>query len=117
MMVAIGVALVALAMVFALLPLFRRSAARHAEDPDPALLRAGMYRQILDAELDTQLGKLQDADYRELRTRLLQEAAALIVASESGAVVESDAQARVEREIAAARAALRGRPSMPGVNA
>src|SRR3954453_12801306 len=110
MMVALGVSLVALAMVFALLPLFRKSAARRAEDPDSALLRAGMYRQILDAELDTQLGKLQNTDYQDLRSRLLQEAAALIVASGSGAAIESDAQARVEREIAAARAALRGRP-------
>src|SRR5262245_23105957 len=117
MMIAIGVAVVLLAIAFALWPLFRGSAARRADDPDPELLRAAMYRQLLDAELDTQLGKLNDSDYHELRERLLQDAAALIVASQDGAVMPDDAEARVEREIAAARAALRGQPSMPGASA
>ncbi|HEX3246532.1 MAG TPA: hypothetical protein VHX16_14080 [Chloroflexota bacterium] len=117
MTAAIGVALVLAAIAFALWPLFRRSSSGQSEDPDPAMLRAALYRQILDAELDTQLGKLQQADYQELHGRLLQEAAALIVSTGAAKAVVADAQARVEHEIAAARAAMRGRPSIHGVNA
>ena len=117
MTAAIGVALVVAAIAFALWPLFRKSSSAQSEDPDPAMLRGALYRQILDAELDTQLGKLQPTDYQELRGRLLQEAAALIVSTGAGSAVLADAEARVEHEIAAARAAMRGRPSIHGVNA
>jgi len=113
----IGVALVVLAFAFVLLPLFRKLSIRAADGPDPAVLRASLYQQILDAELDTRLGKLDSVDFQELRTRLLGDAAALIVADQSATVPEEDATARVEHEIAAARAALRAKPSMRGVNA
>jgi len=113
----IGVGLVVLAFAFVLLPLFRKPSSRATEGPDPAVLRAGLYQQILDAELDTRLGKLDSVDFQELRMRLLGDAAALIVADRGEAIAEEDATARFEHEIAAARAALRAKPSMRGVNA
>ncbi len=117
MTLVIGIALVVLAITFVLLPLFRKPSTLEADRPDPAVLRAALYQQILDAELDTRLGKLDSVDFQELRTRLLREAAALIVADQGEAIANEDATARVEHEIAAARAALRAKPSMGGANA
>ena len=117
MTIAFGVALVLLAIVFVLLPLFHKSKAKPMDEPDPAVLRAGIYRQILDAELDTRLGKLELDEFQDLRTRLLRDAATLIVAAEGSTAVEVEAAARVEDEIAAARAAMRRNPSMGGISA
>jgi hypothetical protein len=117
MTIALGVGLVLLAIAFVLLPLFQKDQAAQIDAPDPAVVRAGLYRQILDAELDARLGKLEGPEYEELRVGLLREAAALIVASDGGLDVNADVAARVEDEIAAARAAMYRKPSMPGLNA
>jgi hypothetical protein len=117
MTIALGVVLVVLAIAFVLLPLFRTPRSESLDHLDPALIRAGLYRQIIDAELDARLGKLESTEFRELRARLLQEAAALIVASDGGPQTDGDAQAQVEQEVAAARAAIQRNPSMRGVSA
>ncbi|MFN0072316.1 MAG: hypothetical protein ACKVVP_12605 [Chloroflexota bacterium] len=108
MTIAVGIVIVLIAIAFVLLPLFRRTSIDQTESTDPAVTRASLYQQILDAELDTQLGKLDGTDYAELRARLMSEAAQLITTSRSDGAVDEDTAARVEREIAAARAALRG---------
>jgi hypothetical protein len=117
MIIVLGIALVLLAIAFVLLPLFRKQRSIHIDPPDPAMLRAGLYRQILDAELDARLGKLEAAEYEELRAQLLRDAAAFIVASDASPEINADVQARVEAEIAAARAAMHRKPSLPGVSA
>ena len=117
MTIALAVVLVLLAIAFVLLPLFRKSQPATLDELDPALVRAGLYRQIIDAELDARLGKLESSEFQELRTRLLQDAAALIVATDGSPQTDADAQAQVEQEIAAARAAMQRNPSMRGVSA
>jgi len=117
MTTALGVALVLLAIAFVLLPLFRKSPTAPLEQLDPAIVRAGLYRQIIDAELDARLNKLEHREYQELRARLLQEAAALIVAADGGVQLDADVQKRVELEIAAARAAMQRNASIERVSA
>jgi hypothetical protein len=117
MTIALGVVLVLLAIAFVLLPLFQKPQLASSAELDPELIRAGLYRQIIDAELDTRLGKLEASEFQELRTRLLQDAAALIVAADGGLQTDADAQAQVEQEIAAARAAMRRNSSMRRVSA
>jgi hypothetical protein len=115
--IAIGVLIVLLAFAFVLLPLFRRTAEPMPQEIDPVITRAGLYQQILDAELDTRLGKLDETDFHELRQHLLRDAALLIVRAEGRSEIDLDAARRVEEEIAAARAAMRRQASATGVNA
>lgn len=116
MMIAVGVALVLLAIVFVLLPLFRATPTESSTEEDPSVARAAMYQQILDAELDTRLGKLSSVDYQELRALLLADAARLISA-EHTEEPSVEIAAQVEREIAEARAAMRGQATASGASA
>lgn len=104
----LGVALVLLAIAFALYPLFQSQSEPAAIAADPAIARAALYQEILDAELDMRLGKLTDTDYQILRGRLLHQAAQFMTEPEDGPT--EDPATIVEREIAAARASMhRGR--------
>ena len=99
----IGIFLVALAAAFALLP-FARGTARELLISDNASTdRFALYQQVLDAEFDFQVGKLDAEDYQRLRAELLTQAGQALRA-EQGSVAEVDAE--IEREIAAARAAF-----------
>lgn len=105
---ALGGLVVLAVLAFVVLPLLRGRhalAATASESPlDPAQQRAAIYRELLELELDQQVGKIAESDYRELNEALLARAAALI-SQEDAASVAIDAL--VEREIAAAREALR----------
>ncbi len=99
----LGIVLVACAAGFALLPLARGV---EAVSPDSAINRSdrvAIYRQVLELELDHRLGKLNAEDYREQSAELLARAAELMRAERGS---PGDLDAEIEREIAAARAAL-----------
>jgi hypothetical protein len=100
----LGIALVAAASVFVLLPFARgaRPAASSSSDPAPTD-RFFLYRQVLEMEFDHQLGKLSTEDYQHLSNELLAEAGQAL-RQERGNIVELDAE--IEAEIAAARAAF-----------
>jgi hypothetical protein len=104
---ALGAVLAALAAcVYVLLPLVRPSRRREERRVEElARQRSAIYRQVLDLEFDYRTGKLAEADYREQSAALLAEAARLLALS-GGA--ELDLDARLEQEIAAARASLAG---------
>ncbi|HEV7664583.1 MAG TPA: hypothetical protein VGQ62_13675 [Chloroflexota bacterium] len=101
----IGIALVAAAAAFALLPFARGPRA------DPLGLAESVsskdrymkYRRILELEFDYELGKLSAEDYASQSAELLGEAG-LALRAERGTLGEVDAE--IEREIAAARAAF-----------
>jgi len=100
----VGIALVAAAAVFALVPLARSVKADDAQVSDAALTeRFGLYRQVLELEFDHQLGKLSKADYEQLAAQLLAQAGASLH-EERGSISAIDEE--IEREIAAARAAF-----------
>lgn len=117
----LGIALVAAAAAFALLPFARGlaldgSAASGAEAPD----RFALYRQVLELEFDVELGKLAAEDYELLSRELLAEAGQALK-QEHGTIGELDEE--IEREIAAARAAFaaarlssRREPPSPGIS-
>lgn len=102
----LGIALVAAAAAFALIPFARPSSAY-----DDALAMAGptadnrqaVYRQLLELEFDRDLGKLSDEDFAIVSSELLSQAGASL-RRERGTLVEVDAE--IEREIRAARAAF-----------
>jgi hypothetical protein len=101
----LGIVLVAAAAAFVLLP-FTRGA--HVETissgSDNAVAdRFGIYRQVLELEFDKQLGKLSQADFEELSAELLAQAGEAL-RQERGTLGAIDEE--IEREIAAARAAL-----------
>lgn len=100
----LGIALVAAAAAFVLLP-FARGA--HLEQTtvsqNPAADRYGLYHQVLELEFDYQLGKLSRADYEQLSAELLAQAGEALRA-EQGSLGAIDEE--IEREIAAARAAF-----------
>jgi hypothetical protein len=111
----LGAVVVILALGFVMLPLLRRRAPGRLEvtDPpspadDPRVAgpadRREIYRQILDLDLDHRVGKLDDADYRELSEACLARAASLLAEEERDTAAADE---RVEREIAAMRQALR----------
>jgi hypothetical protein len=117
----LGIALVAAAAAFALLPFARGSAADStaALDPSPTD-RFALYRQVLELEFDVQLGKLAAEDYEHLSGELLAEAGQALQA-DRGSQAELDQE--IEREIAAARAAFaaarqtsRGDARQPGAS-
>ena len=100
----LGIALVAAAAAFALLPFAR------AEKPDALAVsepgatdRFGLYRQVMELEFDVQVGKLAAEDYEQLSRALLAEAGQALQ-QERGSTAELDDE--IEREIAAARAAF-----------
>jgi hypothetical protein len=104
----LGLLLVATAAVFALLPFVRGSQASSDSTSEPLLAslatdRGQLYRQVLELEFDYQVGKLSEADYRELSSSLLAQAGELLRV-ERGSLSELDEE--IEREIAAARAAF-----------
>jgi len=100
----LGIALVAAATAFVLLP-FARGA--HVESvmasENPTAERFRLYQQVLELEFDRDLGKLSQADYEQLSTQLLAQAGAEL-RDEKGALGAVDDE--IEREIAAARAAF-----------
>jgi hypothetical protein len=100
----LGIALVAAAAAFALLP-FARAVTPNAilsSEPGPTD-RFGLYRQVMELEFDVQLGKLSTEDYEQLSRALLAEAGQALK-EERGSTAELDEE--IEREIAAARAAF-----------
>jgi hypothetical protein len=100
----VGVALVAAAAAFALLP-FARGA--HVENAvlsvGQAADRHALYRQVLELEFDRDMGKLSEEDYNQLSAELLAQAGHAL-REERGALGVVDEE--IEREIAAARAAF-----------
>lgn len=101
-----GIALVAAAAAFVLLPFARgaRPEASAVSSSGPAPTdRFFLYRQVLEMEFDHQLGKLSTDDYQHLSSELLAEAGQAL-REERGSIGEIDAQ--IEAEIAAARAAF-----------
>ena len=101
----LGIALVAAAAAFVLLPFARasRSELLGVDNEDAATDRVGLYRQVLELEFDHQLGKLSTEDYEHLAGQLLAQAgqALRVERGNLGAIDEE-----IEREIAAARAAF-----------
>jgi cytochrome c-type biogenesis protein CcmI len=101
----LGIALVAAAAAFALLPFTRGSTTQSvvaSAEPRPTD-RSVLYRQVLELEFDVQLGKLAAEDYEQLSRELLAEAGQALH-EERGGIGELDEE--IEREIAAARAAF-----------
>lgn len=100
----VGIALVAAAAAFVLLP-FARGA--HLENAVVTIVqtadRHALYRQVLELEFDRDMGKLAEEDYRRLSAELLAEAGEAL-REERGALGVVDEE--IEREIAAARAAF-----------
>lgn len=113
----LGVVLVAIVAALALLPLLRGTPPQplNATVADPAEAeRFGLYRQVLELELDQQTGKLSNEDFAALTDELLARAGDNLRTerAEEAAVAEAtrtanqDVEAEVEREIAAARKAF-----------
>jgi hypothetical protein len=100
----LGIALVAAAAVFALIPFARGG---HSEPPSSsdgsAVDRVGLYRQVLELEFDRDLGKLSAADFDQLSGQLLAQAGEAL-REERGNLSAIDEE--IEAEIAAARAAF-----------
>jgi hypothetical protein len=100
----LGIALVAAAAAFALLPFARASTpdAVASSEPGPSD-RFALYRRVMELEFDVQVGKLAAEDYEQLSRELLAEAGQ-VLRQERGSISELDEE--IEREIAAARAAF-----------
>ena len=106
---ALGALAVVAALAFVAYPLLRRDepAASTAEAPETfAERRAAVYRELLELEFDHRVGKLSDADFRELADACLARASQLVAAEER---TTEALDARIEREVAAMRAALQTR--------
>jgi hypothetical protein len=104
--VLLGLVLALLALVYVLYPIFGPSRADvddRAQLSDVDQRRRVLYHQILEVEFDQQVGKIDQADARELTERLLRQAASL-VADESKA--HDNLEAEIEREILAVRRAM-----------
>jgi hypothetical protein len=102
--VVVGIALVAAAAVFVLMPFSggnRLIEAPVAEPEGPD--RFQLYRQVLELEFDRDLGKLSAEDYEHLSNELLARAGQALQ-EERGSTSELDDE--IEREIAAARKAF-----------
>jgi hypothetical protein len=87
----------------------RRRAPEPPADPRAAdLLEAkqGVYRSIIDLEMDHELGKISDSDYLELKRQSKVEALG-IIRELGGDGSDETEQATLEDEIRAARARLR----------
>ncbi len=102
----LGIALVAVAAAFALVPFVRAAAPESAAVSVPGSTdRSVLYRRVMELEFDVQLGKLAAAEYEQLARELLAEAGQAL-RQERGSLGEVDEE--IEREIAAARAAFAG---------
>jgi cytochrome c-type biogenesis protein CcmI len=101
--IVVGIVLVAVAAAFALLPFVRGSSVEPTISEEPSVNRFELYQQVVELEFDYQVGKLAEADYKELSTELLAQAGEAL-REERGNVAEVDAE--IEHEIAAARAAF-----------
>ena len=101
----LGIALVAAAAAFVLLPFARgvRTEVAPAVVDSDAPDRFALYQQVLELDFDRRLGKLSDEDYDKLSAELLAEAGEAL-REERGTIGEIDEE--IEREIAAARAAF-----------
>lgn len=102
-----GMLVVLVALAFVAYPLVRRSTptAAVAEPPEGyAEQRAAVYRDLLEIEFDHRVGKLSDADFRQLSDACLERAARLVATEEQ---TTEALDARIEREVAAMRAAMR----------
>lgn len=67
--------------VFVSSPFWRRGEASATEDPELAALEAAReakYREIRDAEIDREAGKLSEQDFRELDAELRREAVEIL---------------------------------------
>jgi hypothetical protein len=113
----LGALVVAGALGFVAYPLLRPAtgrapAASHGpEATDLAARRRAMYEEILELELDYRVGKIDEADYRQLTEACLARAAALLAEADSR---QAALEERAEREIAAMREALRSVASPSG---
>lgn len=106
-----GAAMVAGAALFALLPLLRPVSADLTTAPaSPGVDRFQLYRNVLELELDYEMGKLSAEDYDVLSGDLLSQAAAQL--RESRGKLEGIDE-EVEREIAAARRAFSSTRAAP----
>ena len=106
---ALGALAVLAVLAFVAYPLFRRvePGTSTAEAPETfAERRAAVYRELLELEFDHRVGKLSDADFRELADACLARASQLVAAEER---TTEALDARIEREVAAMRAALHAR--------
>ena len=101
----VGIALVAAAAAFVLLPFARGAHIESAAVASPNLTadRYALYRQVLELEFDRDMGKLSPADFEQLSAQLLTRAGEAL-RDERGALGEVDEE--IEREITAARAAF-----------
>jgi cytochrome c-type biogenesis protein CcmI len=100
----LGIALVAAAAAFVVLPFARRPRVEQVASVDnPSADRYRLYQQVLELEFDRDLGKLSQADFEQLSAQLLAEAGTAL-RHERGALGAVDEE--IEREIAAARAAF-----------
>jgi len=100
----LGIALVATAAAFVLLPFARGTHVEVALASDnPTADRVRLYQQVLELEFDRDMGKLSSADFEQLSAELLTQAGASL-RDERGTLGAVDAE--IEREIAAARAAF-----------
>lgn len=99
----LGIALVAAAAAFVLLPFARRERVELPPPDAPTTDRFSLYHQVLELEFDHQLGKLSTADFEQLSNQLLAQAGQAL-REERGALSAIDVE--IEREIAAARAAF-----------
>jgi hypothetical protein len=68
--------------------------------------KQGVYRSIIDLEIDHQLGKVDSSDYLELKRQSKAEALGILRELEGESTEETE-QATLEDEIEAARARLR----------
>jgi hypothetical protein len=81
MEIVLALVIVALLAVFVVAPLRRRTPGPAGESPELADLEArkeALYRQIRDAELDREQGKLSRADWERLDAELRREAIDLL---------------------------------------
>ena len=100
---ALGALVVLAVLAFVALPIVRRRQPQPVAAPvaRPVETRAAIYQELLELELDQKVGKIAEADYRELSEALLMRAASLISDEEGHPSTEDD---EVERAIAQVRA-------------
>lgn len=111
----LGGLVVAGVLSFVVLPLFRIRPSMDTDAPiGLAEERAAIYRELVELELDQKVGKVTEADFRELSDALLARAAALIAADEGERASDDDA---IELEVAVMRESLRSARSQPAERA
>lgn len=106
-----AILLTAAVVLFILYPLLRgKSAAVGPDEEEPTEAEARSRVRLLalrDVEYEYHAGKLDESDYQTLRQQISREALDALREAESAGGVPEGSQARLEAEIAAARAALR----------